>query len=165
MRNLKLKGLKYSNGKFELFNDRFVFFPPQLIDILSQIYGEGVKSLLVWLGKKAGWTLIQNWEEILKPKTLEDLVDQFCNTINNQGWGRFVPNKVSEDNIIIDLYNNISKELENKSKYFCFFITGILTGFGEFALYRVNVIETQCSLENVNNDFCEFKIEKITPKK
>ncbi|GAH71910.1 unnamed protein product, partial [marine sediment metagenome] len=50
MKNLKLKGLKYSNGKYDLFNERFVFFPPQIINILSSIYGEGVKSLLVWLG-------------------------------------------------------------------------------------------------------------------
>ena len=51
MRNLKLKGLKYNKGKYYLYNHRFVFFPPQLIDILSSSYGEGVKSLLVWLGK------------------------------------------------------------------------------------------------------------------
>ena len=83
MKNLKLKGLKYNKGTFELFNDRFVFFPPQLIDILASIYGEVVKSLLVWLGKKAGWALIQKWEENLKPKTLNDLVMQFCNIISN----------------------------------------------------------------------------------
>ena len=69
MKNFKLKGLKYNQGKYDLYNDRFVFFPPKLIDILSSIYGEGAKSLLVWLGKKAGWTLIQNWEDKLKPKT------------------------------------------------------------------------------------------------
>jgi len=161
MRNLKLKGLKYSKGKYELFNDRFVFFPPQLIDILSSIYGEGVKSLLVWLGKKAGWTLIQNWEENLKPKTLDDLVNQFCNVINNLGWGRFVPKTITEELIVLNLFHNISSELENKSKYFCYFITGILAGFGEFALYRVSVKESECSLENSNLESCEFKIEKI----
>ena len=161
MRNLKLKGLKYSKGKYYLYNDRFVFFPPQLIDILSSIYGEGVKSLLVWLGKKAGWTLIQNWDENLKSKTLEDLINQGCNILNNHGWGRFVPKQITEDLIIINLFHNISSELENKSKYFCYFITGLLTGIGEFALYRVNVSETQCCLEELNLDFCEYKIEKI----
>ena len=65
MKNLKLKGLKYSKGKFLMFDDRFTFFPPQVIDILSSIYGEGVKTLLVWLGKKAGWSLIQKWEELV----------------------------------------------------------------------------------------------------
>lgn len=159
MKNLKLKGLKFNKGKYLLFSDRFVFFPPQIIDILSSIYGEGVKSLLVWLGKKAGWKLIQTWEENLKPKSLDDLVNQFTNILSNHGWGRFIPEKISEDVIIINLHHNISSELENKSKYFCYFITGLLTGFGEFALYRVNVIETQCCLENLNLNYCEFKIE------
>ena len=147
MRNLKLKGLKYNKGNYHLYNDRFVFFPPQVIDVLSSIYGEGVKSLLVWLGKKAGWALIQNWDEHLKPKTLNDLVNQFCYVINNHGWGRFVPRQVSEDLIILELHHNISNELENKSKYVCYFITGLLAGFGEFALYRVNVTEMNCCLE------------------
>jgi len=160
MRNLKLKGLKYNRGKYELFNDRYIFFPPQIIDILSSIYGEGVKSLLVWLGKKAGWSLIQNWDEHLKPKTLNDLVNQFCSVINNHGWGRFVPRQVSDDLIILELHHNISNELENKAKYICYFITGLLAGFGEFALYRVNVNEVNCCLENLNSEVCEFRIKK-----
>ncbi|MHA2037431.1 MAG: hypothetical protein ACW98X_13425 [Promethearchaeota archaeon] len=159
MRNLKLKGLKFGKGKYELFNDRFAFFPPRVIDILAAIYGEGVKSLLVWLGKKAGWKLIQTWDENLKPKSLEDLVNQFTNILSNHGWGRFNPKKISKDSIVIDLHHNISSELENKSKYFCYFITGLLAGFGEFALYRVNVEETQCSLEDLNLENCEFRID------
>ena len=159
MKNLKLKGLKFNKGKYQLFSDRFVFLPPQVIDILSSIYGEGVKSLLVWLGKKTGWKLIQTWEENLKPKSLEDLVNLFINILNNHGWGKFIPKTISEDIIILNLNHNISSALENKSKYFCYFITGLLTGFGEFALYRVNVEETQCSLEDLNLNFCEFKIE------
>lgn len=159
MRNLKLKGLKFNKGNYQLFEDRFAFFPPQVIDILASIYGEGVKSLLVWLGKKSGWKLIQSWEENLKPKSLVDLVNQFTNILSNHGWGRFNPKVVNEDSIIIELHHNISSELENKSKYFCYFITGLLTGFGEFALYRVNVVETQCSLEDLNLENCEFKID------
>ena len=160
MRNLKLKGLKYEKGTYQLFNDRFVFFPPQIIDVFSSIYGEGVKSLLVWLGKKAGWALIQDWDENLKLKSLNDLVTQFCNIISNHGWGRFVPKTVSDKLIIIDLYQNVSSELENKSKYICYYITGILAGFGEYALYRVNVTEIDCRLENPERESCQFKIEK-----
>jgi len=155
-----MKGLKYSKGKFELFNDRFVFFPPQLIDILSSIYGEGVKSLLVWLGKKAGWTIIQNWEENLKSKNLVDLVNQFCNFLSNQGWGLFTPKKITEDIINIELQYNISSELKESSKYFCYFINGVLSGFGEFALYRASVTEINCCLENPNLKSCEYVIEK-----
>jgi len=161
VKNLKLRGLKYGKGKYELYDDRFVFFPPQIIDILSSIYGEGVKSLLVWLGKKAGWSFIQNWDENIKPKTISDLVNQFCTIVSNHGWGKFNSKQVSENLIIIELSHNISNELENKSKNTCYFITGLLTGFGEFALYRVNVTEQNCCLENSKRDSCEFRIEKI----
>ncbi len=85
MKDLKLKGLEYSDGIYRLFNQRFVFFPPQIIDLLSSIYGEGVKPLLVWLGKKMGRILIETWEENLKSKTLEELTNLFCEMFNNMG--------------------------------------------------------------------------------
>ena len=84
-----MKSLKYSRGKYEFFDDRVIMFPPQIIDILSSIYGEGVKSLLVWLGKKAGWTLVSRWEEVLKPKSLSDLTKQFIGIMSQIGLGRF----------------------------------------------------------------------------
>ena len=160
MRNLKLKGLKYNKGKYDLYDERFVFFPPQIIDILSSIYGEGVKSLLVWLGKKVGWVLIQNWDENLKSKSLNDLVSQFCSILSNQGWGRFTPKKISDNLIVIELQHNISNDLDNKSKYICYYLTGILAGFGEYALYKVNVIENICCIEDPSLKSCEFRIEK-----
>jgi predicted hydrocarbon binding protein len=161
MRNLKLKGLKYDKGKYDLYNERFVFFPPQIIDILSSIYGEGVKSLLVWLGKKVGWALIQNWDDHLKSKTLNDLVNQFCTAVSNHGWGIFNPKQISDNLIVIELKHNISNNLNNKSKYICYYITGLLAGFGEYALYKVNVIENSCYIENPGLNSCEFRIEKI----
>jgi len=161
MRNLKLKGLKYDKGKYDLYNERFVFFPPQIIDILSSIYGEGVKSLLVWLGKKVGWALIQDWDDQFKSKTLNDLVNQFCSIISNQGWGIFIPKQISDNLIVIELQNNISNIFNNKSKYICYYITGLLAGFGEYALYKVNVTENNCNIENPGLNSCEFRIEKI----
>ncbi|TFF85304.1 MAG: hypothetical protein EU518_01430 [Promethearchaeota archaeon] len=161
MKNLKLKGLKYNKGKYNLYNDRFVFFPPKLINVLSSIYGEGVKSLLVWLGKKAGWTLIHEWESELEPKNLEDLVRQFTEIINHQGWGNFEISNVSENSIIFELHHNVSSHLESESKYICYFINGLLTGFGEYALYRVKTSESKCIFEDPDTDFCEFKINKI----
>ena len=160
MRNLKLKGLKYEKGIYHLYEDRYVFFPPQIIDVLSSIYGEGVKSLLVWLGKKAGWDLIQDWDENLKSKTLSDLVSNFCSILSNQGWGSYLPTQISDEKIIIELSYSISNALPTKSKYICYYITGVLTGFGEYALYRVNVGETKCCIENPNEKVCEFIIEK-----
>ena len=162
MRNLKLKGLKYDKGKYDLYNERFVFFPPQIIDILSSIYGEGVKSLLVWLGKKVGWALIQNWDDHLKSKTLNDLVNQFCTAVSNHGWGIFNPKQISDNLIVIELQHNISNNLNNKSKYICYYITGLLAGFGEYALYKVNVIENSCNIEDPGLNSCEFRIEKIS---
>ena len=47
MKNLKMKSLKYTRGRYEFFDDRVIMFPPQILDILSSIYGEGVKS---WCG-------------------------------------------------------------------------------------------------------------------
>jgi len=162
MRNLKIKGLKYNKGKYVLYDNRFIFFPPQIIDILSSIYGEGVKSLLVWLGKKAGWALIQDWDENLKSKSLNDLVNHFCGIISTHGWGRFIPKQVSEDLILIQVYHNVSSELEGTAKNICYFLTGLLTGFGEYALYRVNIFESECCITNPNLDSCEFKIERIS---
>jgi predicted hydrocarbon binding protein len=161
MRNLKLKGLKYDKGKYDLYDERFVFFPPQIIDILSSIYGEGVKSLLVWLGKKVGWDLIQNWDDQLKSKTLSDLVNQFCSIISNHGWGVFNPKQISDNLIVIELQHNISNKVNNKSKYTCYYIAGLLSGFGEYALYKVNVIENTCSIEDPSLNSCEFRIEKF----
>lgn len=160
MKDLKLKGLEYSDGIYRLFNQRFVFFPPQIIDLLSSIYGEGVKPLLIWLGKKMGRVLIEIWEENLKPKTLEDLTDIFCEMFSNMGWGKIEPHEITEEVIILKLYNNISSYMENNFKYICYFISGILSGFGEFALYRASVSEIECMIIDMEKRCCIFKIEK-----
>ncbi|MBD3193679.1 MAG: hypothetical protein GF317_01385 [Candidatus Lokiarchaeota archaeon] len=161
MKNFKLKGLKYNKGIYEFYNDRYIFFPPKIIEILSSIYGEGVKSLLVWLGKKAGWNLIQNWEENLKPKNLTDLVELFSELISIQGWGELTPREINEELITIELKHNISSELESNSKHICYFINGLLSGFGEFALYKVKTTETECCFDNKELDSCIFTIKKV----
>jgi predicted hydrocarbon binding protein len=161
MKNLKMKSLKYNgHGTYEFFNDRVIMFPPQLIDTLSSIYGEGVKSLLVWLGKKAGWTLVSRWEDKLKPKSLSDLTKQFMGILSQIGLGRFVIIDASEEAIIIEHHSNISLELESKAKYYCYFVQGMMTGFGEFALYKVDVKETQCSIDDPNIKSCKYLITR-----
>lgn len=160
MKNLKMKNLKYSRGRYEFFDDRVIFISPQILDILSSIYGEGVKSLLVWLGKKAGWTLVSRWEAVLKPKSLNDLTKQFMAIMSQIGLGRFAIKQVSDEVIIIEHHSNISLELESKSKYYCYFVQGLLIGFGEFALYKVDCKETQCSIDNPDLKNCEYLITK-----
>lgn len=160
MKDLKLKGLEYSDGVYKLFNHRFVFFPPQIVNLLSSIYGEGVKPILVWLGKKMGRTLIETWEDFLKPKTLKELTNIFCEIFSNMGWGKFEPQEVTEELITMKLFHNISTSLENDFKYTCYFLSGVLSGFGEFALYRTNVSETECMIENSEKKYCLFRIEK-----
>ncbi len=160
MKDLKLKGLEYSEGIYKLFNQRFVFFPPQIINLLSSIYGEGVKPILVWLGKKMGRVLIENWEEVLKPKTLKELTTLFCEMFSNMGWGKLESQEVSEDKIVIKLSQNISSSLENNFKYVCYFLSGVFSGFGEFALYRATVSEKECIIDDPEKEFCIFNIEK-----
>ncbi len=164
MKNLKLTGLKYHTGKYELFNDRFVFFPPQIIDILASIYGEGVVSLLVWLGKRAGRDFIQNWEISMKPKNLKDLTNLFISTLSQLGWGKFEVKEVSEKQIVISHKENIAKELDNPQKFVCYFIKGMLSGFGEYAIYlpnsRIVVTETQCVIDDPNAKSCEYTIAR-----
>ena len=77
-----------------------------------------------------------------------------------QCWGRFAPKKISDNLIVIELQHNISNDLDNKSKYICYYLTGILAGFGEYALYKVNVIENICCIEDPSLKSCEFRIEK-----
>jgi len=102
-----------------------------------------------------------NWDEQLKSKTLNDLVNQFCTIVSNHGWGIFNPKQISDNLIVIELQHNISNNLNNKSKYICYYITGLLAGFGEYALYKVNVTENNCNIENPGLNSCEFRIEKI----
>ena len=54
----------------------------------------------------------------------------------------------------------VGVNLNNKSKYICYYITGLLAGFGEYALYKVNVLENTCCVEDPSLKSCEFRIEK-----
>ncbi|MFX1236592.1 MAG: hypothetical protein ACFFAS_11840 [Promethearchaeota archaeon] len=159
-----MTGLKYHTGKYELFDDRFVFTPPQIIDILASIYGEGVVSLLVWLGKRAGREMVQNWDTKLKPKTISDLTKQFLGTMSQLGWGNFKVKAITEDQIVISHESNIALEMDNPQKFMCYFIKGILSGFGEYAMYqpntRISVYETQCVIDDQNAKNCEYRITR-----
>ena len=160
MKDLKIKGLEFKDGVVSLFNERIVFIPPNIISLLGQIYGEGSKPLLKYLGKKMGRRLIENWEEHLKPKNLKQLADIFVEMINMAGWGNFSITEMSENKIIFELRHNISKDYDIISSDICLFIMGFLSGFGDFALYKVKIEETKCSVLDTDNPLCLFELSK-----
>lgn len=152
MKDLKMKGLEITkDGRVTLFDERILFVPPSIISLLGQIYGEGSKPLLKYLGKKMGRRLIETWEDHLRPKTLEQLTKIFVDMVSTSGWGRFSVENVSEETITIKLENNIGS---NDGADISYFISGLLSGFGEFALYSAQV-----SVES-SDDIMIFQIKK-----
>ena len=159
MKTFKMRGINVKEGVIDLYGERVVLLPPDLINLLASVYGEGSKSILVFLGKKMGRRLSETWEEHLKPKTLEDLTKIFCQFVSTGGWGELEPEKISEDEIIVKVSYNIATEIDPPTKHICYFLNGILSGFGEFALYRASVEESECSIEG-KTDKCVFIIKK-----
>jgi len=159
LKDLKIKGLESKDGKVKLFDERIVFIPPNIITLLGQIYGEGSVPILKYLGKKMGRHLIETWEEHLRPKTLEQLTEIFVDMVSASGWGNFSIVDMSSKKIQIKLSYNISKEEKNPTQDICYFITGLLTGFGDFAFYSSKVFETKCSITKQNETSCMFIIE------
>src|SRR5271157_89605 len=159
MKNFKMRGINFKDGFIDLYGERIVLLPPDLINLLSSVYGEGAKSLLVFLGKKMGRRMSETWEEHLKPKTLEQLTNIFCQFMSTGGWGEFEPDKVTEEEIIVKVKYNIAIEIDPPTKYICYFLNGILSGFGEFALYRATVEELDCMVDE-KKDNCSFAIKK-----
>jgi len=153
MKDLKMKGLEAKDGIVKLFEERIVFVPPTIITLLGQIYGEGANPLLKYLGKKMGRRLIETWEEHLRPKTLIQLTEIFLDMISTSGWGNFKLEKIIEDEeIIIKLENNVGKVSGGPSLYIDYFISGLLSGFGEFAFYNAQVSIEESS-EELNSIF------------
>ena len=103
MKDLKMKGLEFKDGIVKLFDEGVVFISPNLISLLGQIYGEGSKPLLKYLGKKMGRRLIENWEDHLRPKNLKQLSGIFLDMINMLGWGNFSILEMNENKMIFEL--------------------------------------------------------------
>lgn len=147
------------NGVINFFGERIALFPPNLIPLFSSIYGDGAKSLLVFLGKKMGRRMIEIWDESLKPNTLEQLTTIFSSYMSTSGWGKFDPVLITEHEIILNVKHNVCEELDIHTKHICYFLKGLLLGFGEYALYRADVNELECTNEN-ENGMCVFSIKK-----
>jgi len=155
-----MKGIEQDNGALNLYEERVVLFPPNIITLLGSVFGKGSKSLLVYLGKKMGRRLAENWEEHLRPQNLQELTQIFFEKTSIAGWGNFNVEKVSEEEIIVTLENNIAHSEDQPLRHICDFLMGYLAGFGEFALYSAKVSETECSIDNQNKEKCKFLIEK-----
>jgi len=155
----KNQGINVKNGVLDFFGERIVLFPPSIISLFSSIYGEGAMSLLVFLGKKMGRRMSENWDENLRPITLEQFTTIFCQILSTCGWGKFEPVLITEQEIVVHIEHNVSEELEVLSKHICYFIRGLLLGFGEYALYRADVQELDCSIES-EKKHCVFEIRK-----
>lgn len=160
MKDLRMKGLESKNGEVKLFGERIVFIPPNIISLLGQIYGEGSSPILKYLGKKMGRRLIETWEEHLRPKSIEQLTKIFLEMESTSGWGSFSLEKISEDEIVVNLTHNIAKDVGSNTRDICYFISGLLSGFGEFALYSAQVTEEDCSIIDPDKDTCKFVIKK-----
>ncbi len=160
MKDFRMKGIESKDGIVRLFGERIVFIPPNIISLLGQIYGDGSKPLLKYLGKKMGRRLIENWEEHIRPQNIEELTKIFLEMMSASGWGLFTAEEISEDLIVISLKHNISQEEGSFTKDICYFLSGLLTGFGDFALYNVKVDESDCSLTSTNTEVCRFVIQK-----
>ena len=76
----------------------------------------------------------------------------FADMVSTSGWGRFSVEKISEELISIKLENNIGSD---DGPDIAYFIAGLLSGFGEFALYSAQVSE----IESEGNSI-KFEIKK-----
>lgn len=154
------KEIEFRDGEIRIFDERAILFPPNIISLLGSIYGQGSKPILVFLGKKIGRFLVERWEEASSPKDLNDLVKLFFEMTSAAGWGTFQIEKISENEIIIKLSENIALAEDRPSPFICDFLTGYLTGFGEYALFSAKVTEIHCSILDKSQKSCEFKITK-----
>lgn len=155
----KKEGIGIKGGVIDFFGERIVLVPPNIINLLSSIYGEGAKSLLNFLGKKMGRRMAENWDEMLKPNSLRQLTTIFCQYLSASGFGHFEPNKIEEKEIEIRVNHSIAGEMEPLTKHICYFLNGMMLGFGEFALYRAKVDEIECTVDT-HKDSCLFSIKK-----
>ena len=135
--------------------------PVDIISSLGSIFNTGSKSILQYLGKKFGRFLAEKCDSQYETKDLKRFSNNFLKMASLTGWGKFTLTILNEEELVIKLFHNVSNLKKQEKKFICFYILGFLNGFGEYIMKNVNVLETKCSSNNQDNQYCEFLIHKI----
>ncbi len=159
-KQFKMKGIESKDGRITLFEERVVFFPPNIITVLGSIHGEGSIPLLRFLGKRMGRRLVEIWEDKLRPKTLKEITEIVSSMTSTAGWGDVEIKSVSEDEIVLQLTNNVAETEDMKARHICDFLSGYFIGFGEYIFHKAKVYHEKCYITDQNNSACEFVIQK-----
>jgi predicted hydrocarbon binding protein len=158
------KGVEFRDGVISLFEERVCLFPPKIITILGNIYGEGSRPLLVYLGKKTGRSLVEVWEAHQNPRGVREMTNVFVDVLNSLGWGEFEVTSLDSDTdpqeIVVKLTRNVASSEENPKSHICDFISGFFYGFGEFIMHDAWVMEKTCALRTSGQQACMFHIMK-----
>ncbi len=152
---LKVKGIEQNGGETKFYGERVVFFPPNIITLLGSVFGQGSKSMLVYLGKKMGRRFVETWEENEHPENYRALTDLFVEKTSIAGWGQFSVVSFTESEIVLNLTTNIAKSEEMPLCHI-----GYLAALGEYMMYNAKVTEEECSIDDPSLGHCLFKIQK-----
>ena len=135
--------------------------PVDIISSLGSIFNTSSKSILQYLGKKFGRFLAEKCDSQYETKDLKKFSNNFLKMASLTGWGKFTLAILNDEELAIKLYYNISNFKKQEEKFICSYILGFLNGFGEYIMKNVNVLEIKCSINNQDNQYCEFLIQKI----
>ena len=141
--------------------ENMTLIPVDIISSLGSIFNSGSESILQYLGKKFGRFLAEKCDSQYESKDLKKFSNNFLKMASLTGWGKFTLAILNDEELTIKLYYNISNLKKQEKNFICSYILGFLNGFGEYIMKNVNVLETKCSINNQDNQFCEFLIRKI----
>lgn len=141
--------------------ENITLIPVDIISSLGSIFDTGSKPIVQYLGKKFGRFLAEKCDSQYGNKDLKRFSNNFLKMASLTGWGKFTLAFLNNEEIKIKLHNNIASFKKQEKNLICSYILGLLNGFGEYIMKKVYVIETQCSIKNLDNQYCEFLIQKI----
>jgi len=156
-----MKELINKDDNLSFCEENFTLIPVDIISSLGSIFNTGSKPIIQYLGKKFGRFLAEKCDSQYETKDLKKFSNNFLKMASLTGWGKFKLTFLDDEEMIIKLNNNIATFKNQEKKYICSYILGILNGFGEYIMKNVNILETKCSIENIDNRYCEFLIKKI----